>query len=76
VTLAATPVRTRIDVSRQICLVAARAGSRFREDALYLDNVRWVSRLTYSRVGNRSDAENLTADVFMAVLASGVAAWA
>jgi RNA polymerase sigma-70 factor (ECF subfamily) len=53
--------------------VAAPAGSRFRGDALYLDNVRWVYRLTYSRVGNRSDAENLTADVFMAVLVSGVA---
>ena len=37
-------------------------------DALYLDNVRWLYRLMYSRVGNRSDAEDLTAEVFLAVL--------
>lgn len=37
-------------------------------DALYLDNVRWIYRLMYSRVGNRNDAEDLTAEVFLAVL--------
>ena len=37
-------------------------------NALYLDNVRWIYRLMFSRVGNRSDAEDLTAEVFLAVL--------
>ena len=37
-------------------------------DAVYRDNVTWVYRLMYSKVGNQPDAEDLTAEVFMAAL--------
>src|SRR5712692_983325 len=37
-------------------------------DAIYLDNVERLYRLMYSRVGNRADAEDLTAEVFQAAL--------
>ena len=37
-------------------------------DAAYLDNVTRLYRLMYSRVGNRPDAEDLTAEVFKAAL--------
>src|SRR6202035_1500210 len=37
-------------------------------DSAYLDNVGRLYRLMYSRVGNRPDAEDLTADVFKAAL--------
>ena len=37
-------------------------------DAVYRDNVTWVYRLMYSKVGNRPDAEDLTAEVFMTAL--------
>jgi RNA polymerase sigma-70 factor (ECF subfamily) len=35
---------------------------------VYRDNVAGIHRLIYTRVGNRSDAEDLTAEVFMATL--------
>jgi RNA polymerase sigma factor (sigma-70 family) len=37
-------------------------------DAIYLDNVERLYRMMYSRVGNRADAEDLTAEVFQAAL--------
>ena len=37
-------------------------------DAIYLDNVGRIYRLMYSKVGNRPDAEDLTAEVFLAAL--------
>jgi RNA polymerase sigma factor (sigma-70 family) len=37
-------------------------------DAVYRDNVTWVYRLMYSKVGNQPDAEDLAAEVFMAAL--------
>jgi RNA polymerase sigma-70 factor (ECF subfamily) len=37
-------------------------------DAVYRENVTWVYRLMYGKVGNQPDAEDLTAEVFMAAL--------
>lgn len=37
-------------------------------DAVYRDNVTWVYRLMFSKVGNQPDAEDLTAEVFMTAL--------
>lgn len=37
-------------------------------DAVYRDNVTWVYRLMYSKVGTQPDAEDLTAEVFMTAL--------
>lgn len=37
-------------------------------EAVYLDNVERVYRIMYSKVGNRADAEDLTAEVFVAAL--------
>jgi RNA polymerase sigma-70 factor (ECF subfamily) len=36
--------------------------------AVYQDNVAWVYRTLFARVGNRADAEDLTAEVFLAAL--------
>jgi RNA polymerase sigma-70 factor (ECF subfamily) len=44
-------------------------GEFYRDwDAVYRDNVDRVYRLMYAKVGNRHDAEDLTAEVFMAAL--------
>ena len=37
-------------------------------DAIYLDNVERIYRMIYGRVGNRPDAEDLTAEVFQVAL--------
>jgi RNA polymerase sigma-70 factor (ECF subfamily) len=37
-------------------------------ESIYRDNVGRVYRLMYAKVGNRADAEDLTAEVFMAAL--------
>lgn len=37
-------------------------------DAIYVDNVARIYRLMYAKVGNRPDAEDLTAEVFVAAL--------
>jgi RNA polymerase sigma factor (sigma-70 family) len=37
-------------------------------DAVYRDNVTWVYRLMFGKVGNPPDAEDLTAEVFMTAL--------
>jgi RNA polymerase sigma-70 factor (ECF subfamily) len=37
-------------------------------EAIYSDNVTWVYRLMYGRVGNQPDAEDLTAEVFTTAL--------
>jgi RNA polymerase sigma-70 factor (ECF subfamily) len=47
----------------------AVAGAAYPDwDAVYRDNVTWVYRLMYSKVGNQPDAEDLTAEVFMTAL--------
>ena len=44
-------------------------GAAYRDwDAIYRDNVTWVYRLMYGKVGNQPDAEDLTAEVFMTAL--------
>ncbi|WP_040733356.1 RNA polymerase sigma factor, partial [Nocardia tenerifensis] len=37
-------------------------------EGVYRDNVGWVYALMFTKVGNRADAEDLTAEVFMAAL--------
>ena len=37
-------------------------------EAMYQDNAAWVYRTLFARVGNRADAEDLTAEVFLAAL--------
>ncbi|MDT5339226.1 MAG: hypothetical protein QOD90_4731 [Mycobacterium sp.] len=37
-------------------------------EAVYQDNVTWVYRTLFARVGNRADAEDLTAEVFLAAM--------
>lgn len=37
-------------------------------EAIYRDNVGWVYRMLYAKVGSRPDAEDLTTEVFLAAL--------
>lgn len=37
-------------------------------EAIYRDNVGWVYRMLFSKVGSRPDAEDLTTEVFLAAL--------
>ncbi|WP_328519736.1 hypothetical protein [Kribbella sp. NBC_00359] len=49
---------------------ASRAGGQAYSGAeeIYRDNVDWLSRVMHRTVGNRPDAENLTAEVFLTAL--------
>ncbi len=37
-------------------------------DEIYTDNVQWLYRMLYTKVGNRPDAEDLTTEVFLAAM--------
>jgi RNA polymerase sigma-70 factor (ECF subfamily) len=37
-------------------------------DSVYRDNITWMHRLMFAKVGNRPDAEDLTTEVFLAAL--------
>jgi RNA polymerase sigma-70 factor (ECF subfamily) len=37
-------------------------------DAVYRENIDWIYRLVFGKVGNRADAEDLTTEVFLSVL--------
>jgi len=50
------------------CLRSVSDDSYPNWEAIYLDNVERIYRIIYSRVGNRPDAEDLTAEVFHAAL--------
>ncbi len=49
-------------------LRAVAADSYPSWEAVYRDNATWVYRTIFARVGNRADAEDLTAEVFLAAL--------
>jgi RNA polymerase sigma factor (sigma-70 family) len=54
---------------RTVPYLRSVAGDRYPDwEAIYLDNVERIYRVIYSRVGNRPDAEDLTAEVFHAAL--------
>jgi RNA polymerase sigma-70 factor, ECF subfamily len=47
---------------------APESGSRARWEAVYRDNVDWVYRYIFGRVGNRPDADDATGEVFTRAL--------
>jgi len=49
-------------------LRVVRDGGYPNWEAVYQDNATWVYRTIFARVGNRADAEDLTAEVFLAAL--------
>lgn len=62
----AGPAREEPGPDRELRLVS---GDGYPDwEAVYRDNVSWVFALMFTKVGNRADAEDLTAEVFMAAL--------
>jgi RNA polymerase sigma factor (sigma-70 family) len=58
------PPPTRASVRR---LRAVGSDAYADWDEVYADNVVWIYRLLFGKVGNRPDAEDLTTEVFLAV---------
>ena len=56
------------DAPRVLRAVPATEGPYRDWEAVYQDNVTWVYRTLFARVGNRADAEDLTAEVFLAAM--------
>src|SRR5690348_308878 len=63
---AAVPGENSDEAPRRMYSVGPDTYSGWR--AIYLDNVERLYRIMYSHVGNRADAEDLTAEVFQAAL--------
>src|SRR5262245_28547609 len=54
---------------RRMLRAVPDADGRYADwEAVYQDNATWVYRTLFARVGNRADAEDLTAEVFLAAL--------
>ncbi|KMV13878.1 RNA polymerase sigma factor [Mycolicibacterium conceptionense] len=57
------------DPARRPSLRVVSSDSRYPDwESVYQDNATWVYRTIYARVGNQADAEDLTAEVFLAAL--------
>ena len=56
------------DAPRGLRLVPMPDGRYPDWESIYQDNATWVYRTIFARVGNRADAEDLTAEVFLAAL--------
>src|SRR3954452_9172543 len=56
------------DAPRLLRAVPAAEGPYQDWEAIYQDNVTWLYRTLFARVGNRADAEDLTAEVFLAAM--------
>jgi|SRR5271163_202735 len=56
------------DVPRVLRVVPVPDGRYPDWEAAFQDNATWVYRSIFARVGNRADAQDLTAEVFLAAL--------
>lgn len=61
-----TPSDRRLPPGTHLRAVASEVYTDW--DAVYRDNIGVVHRLMFAKVGNRADAEDLTTEVFLAVL--------
>ena len=64
----AEPAKARQETDAPLPLRPVDQDAYVDWDEIYGDNATRIYRLMYSKVGNRSDAEDLTAEVFLAAL--------